>query len=120
MPATTADLTALKERYQREAAERSGEHAAVAVFLAGSRLVGDHRFTRHADARGIDWAAITEDGTWSPGELMILRTAASLFKSGGHEISVGRAAGFLDDDGFALFMAMIQARRTAVIPEQYR
>lgn len=120
MPATTADLAALKARFQREAAGRSGEHAAVAVFLAGSRLVDDRRFTRHADDRGIDWAAITEDGTWSPGELMILCTAASLFKSGGYEISVGRAAGFLDDDDFALFTAMIQARRTAVIPEQYR
>ena len=120
MPATTADLAALKARFQREAAERSGEHAAVAVFLSGSRLVHDHRFTRHADARGIDWAAIAEDGTWSPGELLMLRTAASLFKSGGYEVSIGRAAGFLEDDDFELFTAMIQARRTAQIPERYR
>jgi len=51
---------------------------------------------------------------------LLVRTAHSLWRSGDTEIAVGRAVNLLDDRQYALWQAMISARRTGKIPASYR
>lgn len=114
------DFWTLLEHYQREATGGDGSAAAVAVFLAGGRdFVDNRRLTRNAGPSGVRWSDVLDEG-WSTTEEILLRTAVSLWKSDGWEISVGRAAAFLDDDQFELWQAMIEARRTGKIPPRWR
>jgi hypothetical protein len=108
--------------YQREAAARSKEHAAVLVFLLGAPgISGDKRFRSNiSDSGAIYWADVLSEGTWSRTEQALITAAASLWKSGNFEFSLGGAVTRLDDSQTELLIAMIRARKFGQIPERDR
>lgn len=116
----SSDLKTLMADCRRQAAAGSGEHAALAVFLHGAdpRLLGED-FVRHVSRHGADWDAVLAEG-WSNTEQILLATAASLWRSSGHPVSIGSAVAYLDDRQYALWQAMITGARTSEIPDAYR
>lgn len=108
--------------YRREAAARSKEHAAVLVFLLGAPgISGDRRFRSNiSDSGAIYWADVLSEGTWSRTEQALITAAASLWKSGNFEFSLGGAVTRLDDSQTELLIAMIRARKFGQTPERDR
>ncbi len=109
-----ADVAALREAYTRQDAG-SGEHAAVAVLLGFARIAGDERFGRRARRSGVDWVAVLADRTWSPAERFVVATAAGLWSGRRTEVDISRVA-FLDEGFYAVWLAMLAARRTGRVP----
>lgn len=107
-----AHVIALRDRYLRYFREDrgDGEHATAAVLLGYHPITTLDRFHRHVDHHGVDWDAVLAEG-WSSTEYFLLATAAGLFRSRRTEVDISRV-GFLDDGQYALWLAMIVARRT--------
>jgi|SRR5579859_5357173 len=111
------DIDALRQEYLRACSrERWGEAAAVAVLLGRERFTNDDRLCRHVSQDGVRWDKVLADRTWSPTEYFLLATAAGLWSGRRTEVDISRV-GFLDEDFYALWQAMLTAARTGYVPE---
>jgi len=108
-----AEVAALAGHYRCYAG--SGEHAAVAVLLAYEPVAAAAKFARHAGSRGVDWDAVLAE-TWSPGERLLVATAAGLWSGRRTPVDISRAA-FLDDAQYRVWQAMLAALRAGRVPE---
>jgi len=93
-----------------------GEAAAVAVLLAFDPIAGRREFTRHATAGGVHWDKVLADPCWSTGQRFLIATAAGLWTGRAHGADVCRVP-FLDDEFYAVWLAMVTASRTGKVPE---
>ena len=115
-----ADVTALRQQYLRACSrEPWGEAAAVAVLLGREQFAADQRLWCHASTGGVHWERVLAEGTWSPTEYFIVATAAGLWTGRRTEIDISRI-GYLDDNFYALWQAMLTAARTGRVPEGWR
>lgn len=107
--------------YRREHQAGDRAYSPVLVFLRGAaRIAGDKRFLGNVKESGaIYWSDVLEEGTWSGTEEILIKAAASLFRSAEYPISLGDAARKLDEDQAELLIAMLRARMTGRVPEQY-
>ncbi len=108
-----AEVVALAGRYGCYVG--SGEHAAVAVLLAHEPVAAAAKFARHAGSRGVDWDAVLAE-TWSPGERLLVATAAGLWSGRRTPVDISRAA-FPDDTQYRVWRAMRPAHRAGRVPE---
>ena len=103
---------ALADRYRSYPG--SGEHAAVAVLLTHEPVAAAAKFARHAGSRGVDWDAVLAE-TCSPGERLLVATAAGLWSGRRTPVDISRAA-FLDDAQYRVWQAMLAAHRAGRVP----
>ena len=116
-------IESLLKDYQRQADEGDGSAAAMAVLLRRADLVvglDDDMLATYAGNSGIRWTDLAEDPEWEIREEILIRTAVSLWRSEGWEVSIGRAVTLLDSEQYPLWQAMIEARRAGKIPEGFR
>jgi hypothetical protein len=112
-----ADVAALRQEYlQACSREGWGKAAAVAVLLGNERFAGDDRLCRHASKNGVDWDQVLAEGTWSSSEYFILATAAGLWTGRRTQIDISYV-GYLDNNFYALWQAMLTAARAGRVPE---
>ena len=109
-------------KYRREAAANSYEHAAVLVFLLGAPWItnDDEKFLSNITESGAIYWQDVLDENWSRTEEALITAAASLFKSGGFEFSLGDVVARFDTEQTQLLLDMIVARKTGQLPEDFR
>jgi hypothetical protein len=115
---TLAEVTAY---YRREHQAGDRAYSPVLVFLRGApRIAEDKRFLGNVGESGaIYWTDVLGEGTWSGTEEILIKAAASLFRSDEYPISLGAAARQLDKHQANLLIEMFRARMTGEVPEYY-
>jgi hypothetical protein len=108
----------------KAAADQNARWAVAVVFLVGEQKTSRDRarFLPHCDvttSQVIDWQAVLDEGTWSSTEKLMLRAAGHL-AGDDVEIDLKAAMDKLDDRQSGVLDAMLLARHTATVPEQYR
>lgn len=107
-----AAVKALRESYIRQCSQEPwGEAAAVAVLLGFERISRDSRFSSRTDRDGVDWDEILADVTWSPTELFLINSAATLWNSRNGKVDLGRLYS-LDGTFWQVWLQMILAAHT--------
>jgi len=112
-----ADVAALRAKYAAAcAAQPWGEAAAVAVLLGFEPIASRREFARHVTMGGVGWDKVLGEPAWSEGERFLIATAAGLWTGCAHGADVSRVP-FLDDEFYAVWLAMVTASRTGKVPE---
>lgn len=111
-----SDVATLRAEYEAVCArERWGEAAAAAVLLGFEPVAAHPRFARYAGPAGFNWAEALRDRSWSEGERFLIGTAAALWTGRPCGADVCRVP-FLDDEFYAVWLAMVEASRTGKVP----
>ena len=95
-----------------------GEAAAVTVLLGCERIAGDRRFARFVTHDGVYWDSLLNDVYWSDGERFLIATAAGLWTGRAHGADVSGVPS-LDDEFYAVWLAMVTASRTGKVPRAF-
>ncbi len=113
---TDISVAEMRDDLTRQCAEtRWGEAAAVVVLLGFERVTARDEFARHVTRAGIWWEKIADEACWSAGERFLIQTAAGLWsgRAAGADVSLLR---YLSDDFYTVWLAMVTASRTGVVP----
>ena len=111
-----ADVAALRVRLTAACAlEPWGEAAAVAVLLAFEPIASRREFARHVGRGGVQWDKAVTGPAWSTGERFLIATAAGLWGGRRYGADVYLVP-LLDDEFYAVWLAMVTASRTGKVP----